>query len=682
MTETALPPAPRRSGLTAWVAFTLALTVLIAVLVLLGFVERFAREHATRTATVTLEQIGWQMRDQLDRGMAYRYEELRILAGLRDLQPDSPAAQVRATLERVQQSFPLYAWIGYTDRDGLVQAATGDLLRGQNVSKRPWFQGGSQGAFVGDLHAAVLLEKMLPSQAEPWRFVDIAMPIYDAGGALTRVVGAHLSWEWARDLQRGLLAPAESTYRAEVFIVDSAGQVLLGPPGTEGKPLGSPDAARWLRTPGSAMRAWSDGQRYATAVVPTVGYANYPGLGWIVVARHSEAVAFADYYQLQREMLLGGIAVCMLAALCARWVARRLTRPLFRLARAVQARKHDPSLPIPHLTQYREVELLSRTLADAAAQDLRHREELKQINAGLEQRIELRTEQIRASQAHLRTITDNIPALVADVDRDLRFRFANQAYTEWFGLDPSELIGTPLAALYGDDAVADWAPYLQRVLQGERVQFERSMEVRGQRQHSSAIYLPQRGADGQIDGFHALVFDVTAHKELELRLEAEATHDALTGLPNRRHVLQHLPQALLRADRMGHHVALLFLDLNGFKKVNDTYGHEAGDQLLQLVGARLQGVVRSADTVARLGGDEFVIVLEPVADAGTDPQRVAAKIDAVLCEPFILDAATVHISVSTGSAIYTPGSARSAEDLLSGADNAMYEAKRTGQAGR
>ncbi|KQP23514.1 diguanylate cyclase domain-containing protein [Pseudorhodoferax sp. Leaf267] len=682
MPATTAAPAPRRRGLTAWIAVALAWAVLIAALVLLGFVERFAREHATRTATTALQQIGWQMRDQLDRGMAYRYEELRVLAGLRELQPGSAPEQVRETLERVQQSFPLYAWLGYATRDGVVEAATGDLLRGQNVAQRPWFQGGSQGAFVGDLHAAVLLEKLLPSQSEPWRFVDIAMPVYDARGGLAGVVGAHLSWQWARDLQRSLLAPVASSYQVELFVVDAAGQVLLGPAGTEGKPLGLADAIAALRAPASRMRAWHDGLRYATAIVPTAGHGNYPGLGWVVVARQSESEAFADYHQLQREMLLGGVIVCLLATLCAPLLARRLTRPLSQLTQALEVRARDPSAPIPRLTQYREVDLLSRVLADAADKALLYREELERLNASLEERIERRTEQIRASQAQLRTITDNIPALVADVDADLRFRFANQAYAAWFGVEPDELIGTPMAALYGDDAMRQWAPQLERVLRGERVEFERSMVVGGRRQHSNAIYLPQRDADGRVDGFHALVFDVTVHKELELRLQAEATHDALTGLPNRRHVLQYLPKALVRADRTGHHLALLFLDLNGFKKVNDTHGHEAGDQLLQQVGRRLQGVLRSSDTVARLAGDEFVVLLEPVSDPAADPQRVAAKIDAALREPFALDAATVRVSVSTGGAVYPPGSGRSAEDLLSGADTAMYAAKKSGQAGR
>jgi diguanylate cyclase (GGDEF)-like protein/PAS domain S-box-containing protein len=398
------------------------------------------------------------------------------------------------------------------------------------------------------------------------------------------------------------------------------------------------------------MRHWGDGRHYATAIVPTVGQDNYPGLGWVVVVRQAEQEAFADYHQLQREMVIGGIAVCLLAALCAPLAAQRLTRPLHRLTQAVGARRAGQARPIPLQTAYREVELLSRALA-----------------------------QIRASQAQLHTITDNIPALVADVDRTLRYRFANRAYLDWFGKDPDALIGETMESLYGEAAVRLWQPELARVLQGERVQFERSMVVRGQRQHSTAIYLPYRNGQGQVDGFHALVFDTTASKELELRLESEATRDALTGLPNRRLLQRNLPAALARSERQGHSLALLFLDLNGFKAVNDTHGHEAGDELLRQVGQRLVAAVRVTDTVARLAGDEYVVLLEPVGDPLADPAAVAAKIDATIAAPFVLEAATVQVSVSIGSAVYQPRCGISADELLSGADSAMYAAKRSGR---
>jgi diguanylate cyclase (GGDEF)-like protein/PAS domain S-box-containing protein len=715
-------PSVRRRGLTGWIAIALASAVLVAALVLLLLVERFARGHTTRTASSALAQIGWQMRDQLDRGMAYRYEELRILAGLQELQPTTPPAQMRAVLDRVQQSFPLYAWIGWTHRDGRVQAATGGLLEGQDVAKRPWFQGGVQGAFVGDVHAAVLLEKLLPQQQEPWRFVDIAMPItdaqgalravlgahlswqwardlqrsllapaeaaygaelfvVDAQGALRAVLGAHLSWQWARDLQRSLLAPAEAAYGAELFVVDAQGQVLLGPPGTEGRALDLPAAGALRAAEGAAVRAWGDGQRYATAIVPTVGHQNYPGLGWVVVVRQSERVAFAEYHQLRREMVAGGLLVCLLAMLCAPLAARRLTRPLYRLTQAVAARASGGG-PVPRLDDYREVALLSRALADAEEREAGHRAELENINSALEQRIVLRTAEIHASREELRTLTDNMPALVADVDRDLRYRFANRTYRDWFGVDPAALVGQTLESLYGVQAIRTWQAELARVLSGEPVQFERSMVLNGRRQYSRAVYLPHRDTEGRLDGFHAMVFDITASKELQLRLEEEATRDALTGLPNRRALHNNLPVALARADRLEHHLALLFLDLNGFKAINDTHGHEAGDELLRQVGQRLLGAVRVTDLVARLAGDEFVVLLDPVDDPATDPQRVAAKIDAAIGEAFVLETATVQVSVSIGAALYQPRSDRTADDLLGGADSAMYEAKRAGRRGR
>jgi diguanylate cyclase (GGDEF)-like protein/PAS domain S-box-containing protein len=672
----------RHSALAVWIAATLSLAVLIGSLVLLGVVERFAGRHATRTAVAALQQIGWQMRDQLDRGMSYRYEELRILAGMQDLQSGAPPEQVRAVLERVQESFPLYAWLGYVHRDGVVAAATNHMLAGLNVSARPWFQRGVQGAYVGDVHTAVLLSKLLPNRDEPWRFVDIAMPVLDQRGTVQYVLGAHLSWEWARDLQRSLLAPTEAGYEVQLFVVDAGGQVLLGPRGTENKPLALASVGDLRRAAGADMREWNDGERYATAIVPTIGHGNYPGLGWTVVVRQSRQVAFADYYHLQREMLLGALTVCVLAALCAPLAARRLTRPLRQLTSAVAARAQGGTGPIPRLRDYREVDLLSQALCEANEENLRQRHELERMNAGLERRIEERTAELQIGQERLRTMTDNMPALVADVDRGLRFRFVNQTYRDWFDVDPAALVGNTMASLYGEETLREWQPELERVLRGERVQFERCTTMHGRRQFTSATYIPRRDAQGQVDGFHALVFDVTSAKELELRLQAEAQNDALTGLPNRRYLLRNLPQALGRADRLEHSLCLLFLDLNGFKAVNDQHGHEAGDALLRQVGVRLKAAVRKTDIVARLSGDEFVLVLEPVADAQADAQRVAAKIEALIAEPFVLGAATVNISVSIGGAIYPPGSGRSAEQLLSGADTAMYEAKRAGKAMR
>ena len=161
-------------------------------------------------------------------------------------------------------------------------------------------------------------------------------------------------------------------------------------------------------------------------------------------------------------------------------------------------------------------------------------------------------------------------------------------------------------------------------------------------------------------------------------LRYQALHDTLTGLPNRALLLDRVDQALTRAERAKTPLAVMFLDLDGFKNVNDTYGHAAGDQLLRAVSARLTGALRDTDTVSRLGGDEFVVLAEG-ASLAMGPEAIAERIQAVLAEPFVLDAAediTVRTHASIGIAV---GVRPSAGDLLRDADVALYEAKAAGK---
>ncbi|MGZ4699888.1 MAG: diguanylate cyclase domain-containing protein [Ilumatobacteraceae bacterium] len=179
---------------------------------------------------------------------------------------------------------------------------------------------------------------------------------------------------------------------------------------------------------------------------------------------------------------------------------------------------------------------------------------------------------------------------------------------------------------------------------------------------------------GTLAGRVLCVQDITVRKHLEAQLHRAALHDPLTDLPNRRLLLDRLEHALAMAPRVGAAVAVLFIDLDGFKVVNDSHGHEVGDQLLIQCADRLQGCLRDADTVARLGGDEFVVLLEGVAYP-EEPQDVAQRLLRVLVQPFKLDGATVRISASIGVATGISCTPRS---LLHDADSAMYEAKGVG----
>ncbi len=178
----------------------------------------------------------------------------------------------------------------------------------------------------------------------------------------------------------------------------------------------------------------------------------------------------------------------------------------------------------------------------------------------------------------------------------------------------------------------------------------------------------------------AFFTDVTAKRLAEALLMQRASHDQLTGLANRQLLNERLTQAIKHAARRQGEIALLFIDLDHFKPVNDTHGHAAGDQLLQMAAARLLTEVREEDTVARLGGDEFVVLLPmPAPTASSAARHLAQRLLNQLETPFELEAGTVAISASLGIALY-PQHGSSADDLLEAADKALYRVKAGGRA--
>ena len=181
---------------------------------------------------------------------------------------------------------------------------------------------------------------------------------------------------------------------------------------------------------------------------------------------------------------------------------------------------------------------------------------------------------------------------------------------------------------------------------------------------------------GKVIHYMSISVDISERKEAEQNIYQLAYYDALTGLPNRSLLRDRIEQALAAARRDQHKLALMFLDLDRFKYVNDSMGHEAGDKLLQGVAGRLQGVIRDGDTVSRIGGDEFVILLrEADADGAA---RTALKLMKALGEPYDIAEQKVHTHVSIGISIY-PDNAEDVETLLKYADVAMYRAKEEGR---
>jgi diguanylate cyclase (GGDEF)-like protein len=192
------------------------------------------------------------------------------------------------------------------------------------------------------------------------------------------------------------------------------------------------------------------------------------------------------------------------------------------------------------------------------------------------------------------------------------------------------------------------------------------------------VKLTRSEATGEPDGYVASVRDISRRKEAESRLAHIAAHDPLTGLPNRTRLHERLTLEISRTARTRAGFAVLCLDLDRFKRVNDEFGHEAGDTVLRVVAGRLQSMVRAEDTVARLGGDEFVMIQTTAVDVPASAMRLADRLIAAVSQPIPFNGTPLNVGLSVGIAI-APIPGADADGLLRAADEALYEAKEAGR---
>jgi diguanylate cyclase (GGDEF)-like protein/PAS domain S-box-containing protein len=289
---------------------------------------------------------------------------------------------------------------------------------------------------------------------------------------------------------------------------------------------------------------------------------------------------------------------------------------------------------------------------------------------------------LRASEERFRLIAENAADVVYrfSVGDSPRFDYVNPAVEAQLGYAPQEFYDDPglIVKVTHDDDVDE---VLSLGFHG--VDDVRSLQLRMIRRDGTQIWTehklaPLRNSAGEVIAATGIARDVTALKVKEAFLSHRALHDPLTGLPNRVLLLDRLEAALARIRRHHAHLAVLYLDLDRFKTVNDNLGHEVGDRLLQVVGQRLQQTLRPSDSVARLGGDEFAAILADLHDP-SEAVQVAERLLTVIAEPIDLGSDTLITTVSIGIADAAEGGA-SAGELLRRADFAMYTAKDHGRA--
>lgn len=526
--------------------FSGAFAVIIILLtgLLIWIIGSESTKSVERSIGGSLAEEAYQMAEKLDHFMWSRSGEVQVLSRLNAFQEPYDKAEISGLLNQLKSSLPVFTWVGFLDTDGTVLSSTDNILAGQNISQRPVFQEGMKGLFIGDVHDAVLLSKLLPNPGgEELQFVDVSVPVYNQQGQTTGILAAHLSWEWSREVEKSIVTPLKERMNGvEVLVVSRNDEtVLLGPDNLVGSRL--PDQV--LHKAREGQNSWmierADGKGdYLTGYAYGDGYLNYPGLGWTVIIRQPADIAFAPVHQFERFIILSGLAAAVIFGILGWFLAGWVSRPLNAISRTADQLSSGACLDIPTSGRIKDVALLS---------------------------------------ASLQNLVDNL---------------------------------------------------------------------------------------------------TKTEKKLSY-MSDKAMHDSLTGLPNRTALDEFMAHAVSKARQNQTTLSILYLDLDGFKKVNDTYGHATGDVLLQQVAGRLLESTRDHEIVARLGGDEFVVILhtsagKPMYEAEIVATRIINKINL----PFLIGGGSLHVGCSVGAAVWSPEAGEPAETMRL-ADEALYISKRSGK---
>ena len=291
---------------------------------------------------------------------------------------------------------------------------------------------------------------------------------------------------------------------------------------------------------------------------------------------------------------------------------------------------------------------------------------------------QLARERIEASERKLRAVTDNLPVLITYVDSDEVLRFMNATFRDWLGIDLDKAIDRPLAEVVGAEHYAARREHLRTALGGRRVEFEVVSPTLNGPRNLQTVYIPDLRDDGTTRGIFTLSTDVTALKNVERDLQRLARVDTLTGLANRRQFDELLEQSLARYRRAKRPMALIFLDIDHFKTINDTHGHAVGDSVLKEFAGRLQSSLRETDVAARLSGDEFVVILDGLG-ARDEAVAVANKLLQAIRAPMAIGERTLDVTASMGLAWLDGTGDVDAKSLMVRADRALYRAKDGGR---
>jgi len=310
---------------------------------------------------------------------------------------------------------------------------------------------------------------------------------------------------------------------------------------------------------------------------------------------------------------------------------------------------------------------------------IRQREKETAKFAELSDELNHRNRQLSAEHALLQAVVDSIPDPIYFKLPDGNYKGANRAFCDFYGVDHARLAGRSDLEVFGYESGVTRHQRDNRIIgtcQAEQTDLH-SEDSSGEQRILDSLHTPYYDKQGNLLGVIGIERDITRLREHQENLETLAYHDPLTGLPNRRYLVDRMQADMSSTIRNGSQLAVCAIDLDGFKPINDQYGHEAGDKVIIAFAARLQSMLREDDTVARWGGDEFTVLLRGVGDPSRRAQLIERMMD-ILRAPFNLGDLTLQLSASIGITLY-PDDDNDADTLLRHADQAMYQSKQSGK---
>jgi signal transduction histidine kinase len=395
---------PARS-IRARIALGIGGFAVLTALLLSGFIGNRVASQIHDDKGALMARLAHRMVMELDRDVGRHLEQITTLAAhgvMRDVKAGK--AEKRLLLELLQGAEGEYAWIGITDAGGTIVAGTGGLLEGVNVAQRDYFIHGSKVPFVGDVHDAFLLAKLLPTPGDglPLRLVDVAAPLLDEQGRFLGVLVGHLSWEWASRSRENLLRPVRESSSLDLVLLNRENKVLLGDSRLF-SPQQTLDSAstRALAQYGNGflIEARGDGGEVLTGYARSQGYQDYPGLGWRVLVRQHAGAAFAEATEVRNFIFGAGLLAAFVFGTAVWLLLGRIIKPVTRISGAARRiRAGEREVQIPAVRGCDEVAELSQSLR-ALIDELTAKEgELEVLNASLERKVAERTGELEVAR--------------------------------------------------------------------------------------------------------------------------------------------------------------------------------------------------------------------------------------------------------------------------------------------